>query len=57
MRRIVKNVKMNPGSLVGRYGMSLIIRKNNSFQFPGIDNEITKNQALMRTALRRALRN
>ncbi len=57
MKRNGKIIKINPAPGVGGYGLFLIHRKNVPFQNPENDNDITKNQSLMQTALMHAKRN
>lgn len=57
MRRNGRIIKMNPGSPECAYGLFVIHRKSFPFQNQDIENEITKNQETVRTALMRAMRN
>lgn len=57
MRRNGKIIKMNPGFVECGYSMFLIHQKTNSCQNPDNENENTKNQSQMRTAVLRAIRN
>lgn len=57
MRNNGKIIKMNPGYFERSSGMFLIHRKNNPYQNPDNENDITKNQLLMRTNPMRTKRN
>jgi len=57
MKRNGKIIKMNPGFVEGGFSMFLIHQKTYSSENPDNENENTKNQSQMRTAVLRAIRN
>lgn len=57
MKRCGKIIRMNPGYIVGGFGMFLIYRKNNLYQDSDNETGINKKASLIRTDLMRAIRN